>query len=662
VAFDIEGGVEAAGVKCISFTNSPTEVLTVPFRNGARFINGNYFSDPDDEQRVWRAVSELLSDPAVPKLAHNCYYELFCLLWNHGIVVRNLCDDTMFMHWELLCETSKDLGTVASIYTDEPYYKSDRTVDDDDTHRIYCGKDSAVTLESYYQMLPILKAHQPSYDHYRFNMKIVYPYTYMSVRGCRINPTEWKKQTAEVYSQIVDQQAKVNKIVGALFNPKSTAHKLAWLYGHIGPPPKKITPAYHHAAYLATISPKFKPKKKRTPQGSKLTADEAALDQLYIETGNKELLEILRLIQLRTRFSDLQKVIPFNDGRIRCNFTNVGPDTGRSASSETNVMTRKTKANIALLDDGSIKLTTKQTKLYLGTNLQNQTKAVRKMFTADDGYDFFQYDLSGADAWTVAADLKAVGYPQMFHHLLNKIKPSKNIVLALKYGLGEVSTWTTEDWKSRQHEIDSEGRDAIMYLCSKRVQHGTNYGMEVPLLRKTILKDSIKNIVSTGKGEPIDLDNATGERLQTLYSKLYNVNARRKYLAEQLKQTGRLDSANGHRRKFLSIRNRSQIEGEVIRNALAHEPQANTTYVTNIALLNLYNDPENRRPNGSLIVEPILTVHDALCGQWPQELRDWAKTKLKHWFSIDITIHDIPVNIPADGGWGENWKELPNEI
>ena len=659
VSFDIEGGVETAGIKCVSFCNRSDEILTVPLRNGARYINGNYFSNTDQEVQVWQAISALLSDPSVPKLAHNLYYELFVMLWNHGIVIRNLCEDTMFMQWELMAELDKDLGTVASIYTDEPYYKTERKIDDDDSHRIYCAKDSAVTLESFNAMRPILQAHKPSYEHYRFNIKTVLPYLYMQVRGCRIDQRAWTDHFKQTFAAVTHEQAELNKQVGAALNPKSTDQKLAWLYGHLKEPPQKLTDSYRLAAYLASISPRFTEQKKRDANGTRLTADEAAIDKLYVSTDDRRLLQLLKVIQLRTRFSDIQKITPLEDGRIRCSFTNVGPITGRSASSESVIYTAKEKATVSLGKEGLLKLIVKPTKFYHGTNLQNQTKDLRNCFIADPGNDFFQYDLAGADAWTVAADLKALGFPQMFNHLKQGIKPSKNVILAMRYGLGVVKSWKDADWKAHQHEVDG---DDIMYLCSKRVQHGTNYGMEVGTLIATILKDSIKEMVVKGKGKPIRLSAIEAKKLQQLYLTLYCGGQRRKWIVERLKDKGYLDCANGTRRKFFSIRNRNHIDSTVTREALCNEPQANTTYVTNMAACNMFYDFENRRANGSLKVEPLQTIHDALTGQWPQEIREWALPKLREWFNITITIHGIEVTIPADGGWGTSWKDLTNEI
>jgi hypothetical protein len=79
-------------------------------------------------------------------------------------------------------------------------------------------------------------------------------------------------------------------------------------------------------------------------------------------------------------------------------------------------------------------------------------------------------------------------------------------------------------------------------------------------------------------------------------------------------------------------------------------------------MLKLWNDPENRRPDGSLIIEPLHQVHDALCGQWPQSRQDWARAKLRSYFDNTLTIAGLEVRIPFDGAYGLSWGECTNAI
>ena len=91
------------------------------------------------------------------------------------------------------------------------------------------------------------------------------------------------------------------------------------------------------------------------------------------------------------------------------------------------------------------------------------------------------------------------------------------------------------------------------------------------------------------------------------------------------------------------------------------EPQANTTCATNRAIQQLWNDPENRS-NGKLIIEPLHQVHDAVIGQFPKEVTDWAVAKIKSYFQNPLTIAGMSITIPFDGGYGASWGELDNKL
>jgi hypothetical protein len=71
----------------------------------------------------------------------------------------------------------------------------------------------------------------------------------------------------------------------------------------------------------------------------------------------------------------------------------------------------------------------------------------------------------------------------------------------------------------------------------------------------------------------------------------------------------------------------------------------------------MWYDPANRRASGALFVEPLIQIHDALAGQYPSRLRDWAREKFTVWFNNPIIVHGVEVRIPAEGNFGPNWKE-----
>lgn len=648
IAFDLEGHPNQVGVTCYSIALSAQDCFIVPLRN----LDGTPYWSHDEEVQIWSWTAAVLGDPTIPKIAQNAMYELFVFAWRHRILVRGLKEDTMFKMWELFSELPKGLGFISSLYTNEPYYKDERTVQDLHVHHEYCCKDSLVTLASSQRMDQALAANDASAKHYRFNIGLLKPYLYMQLRGCKLDLPGVATMRHTTWEYIRQQQEVVNHMCGTVLNTKSPKQLQDYLYNHLSLPvqTKKLNG-------------------KVTP-----TADFGSLCVLYTKTSLPVLLEIGKLTRARTRLSDLNKLQAFPDGRIRCTYNPVGTDTGRLSSSETWVEAIVHKAKIEFkkrtkngLTYQEMVLSSKPKVENLGTNLQNVTKDLRTLFIPDNSdYSFFQYDLSGADAWTVGADLAALGNDKMLVHLQHQIKPSIVIVLLTEYG-NEVYQWDLPTLKAHHDHMLKQCKTipklVRTYVCAKGCQHGTNYGMQPKLMASLQLERSIQGWVDNcinGNIEEPDFKvfhHNTIERLQNLYINYYGLELRNEYLRRQLCNHGYLDAASGQRRYFLDIRNRRSIDDSVIRVAASHEPQANTTYSTNRALSNLYYDQDNRTPRGNLRAEPTLMIHDALAGQAHKSQIDWAKEKFEsQWFDIPLIIHGLDINIPVEGGWGPNWK------
>lgn len=629
-AFDIEGYADHVGVTMCSFSYDPATALVVPF-----YIDGQHYWSEDEEAIIWQSIGSYLSDVGAPKVCQNALYETFVLGWRHKVIVRGLVDDTMLAHWEMFPEFPKNLGFQTSIYTREPFYKEERLSDDTDVKLTYNGKDSCVTKEIIEVVRPRLEAVPPSFEHYRFNVDLIEPFTYMHLRGCAFDMEAFTRErvaaTEELERLNLDIQQELStsdfnetfpdaqKKYGG-FNVKSVNHKKWLLYVHLG----------------------FKPYSK----SGQSTAAEVIL-KYRARHGSPLLTKVFRAVQKRTRLSDLGKLTTNDDGRIRSSYNTVATNTGRLNSSASNARVYyHTKKGL---------LKYEQT----GTNLQNVTKELRVCFTADSPeFDFFQCDLSGADGWTVAADLAALGHPTMLDDYRFGIKPAKVLLLMLdEHAKGgnpaNINSLDRPTLLALTQAIDTEEDDGSgrpagwKYLCMKRVQHGTNYDAQPPTVADTIFEDSEGSI---------ELTPTEAGLYQWFYKLRYNPGARSQYVLSELSAKGYLTAACGIRRKFFDIRNPRNIEPATLRAALSFEPQANTTWATNAALRKLYYDPENRNSQGHLFVEPLLQIHDALAGQYRKKHREWASKKFRQWFNNPLKIHGIDITIPYEGQWGPNWK------
>ena len=621
LAFDIEGIPDTVGITCVSFCPTPHTGIVIPFFRGNQPEN-SYWTEYE-EMQMWKLTAAILSDASIPKSAQNGMYELSVYALRHGIAVRGLVDDTMFAHWELYPELEKNLGLQTSIYTEEPYYKSERTAPTFERQMLYNLKDSSVTREMIEIQRQLLSQQPRRLAHYEFNCRMAYPFAYMQVRGVKLDAARKSEHLKETTEKLSRSQAELNELVGHPINVKSPNQKRDLLYKELD------LPVQHTGRGAAR----------------KVTTNEAALHKLHasVDPNSREgqIVDLLvTTIRLRTRISDINKLTTDADGRIRTSFNIIGTETGRLSSS--------------------------QSVTGSGTNLQNVTKDLRDLFIPDsDEHWFWQLDLAGADAWTVACDCAALGDSTMLEDIRSGIKPSKVLLVMLaeiRAGRdpANVNRWDRDRLRNETQSVDtssdvdaSAGYGAKAYLCMKRVQHGTNYDAKPGTVVEVIFKDT------DGK---IRLTPRQADLYQRLYrTRYWGLRKRKEYVVNQLKQhRGIYSEATGVWREFLDIRGR-EPDANVIREALAHEPQLITTYCTNLALERVYYDPQNRTSRGGLVIVPALAVHDSLAGQFPKRITRQAADFVRSCFDNPIKIHGIEVTIPADGGYGPNWKATSSE-
>jgi len=196
-------------------------------------------------------------------------------------------------------------------------------------------------------------------------------------------------------------------------------------------------------------------------------------------------------------------------------------------------------------------------------------------------------------------------------------------------------------------------KEVDVVTLPRQLESGTNYYGKSETISNTIFKDT--------NGE-IDLPPRESATYQALYKMRYSVDARADYIRRELASRGRLSTAIGFSRQFFGIRHGSGIEDDILRIGLSFEPQANTTGVTNRALEKIWYDPQNRRSSGALFVEPLIQIHDALAGQYPSRVRDWAREKFARWFDNPIIVHGVEVRIPAEGNYGPDWKHTTTPL
>lgn len=718
VALDIEGGINS--MSCISFTIGMAGAFIVPLekKSGDRYWGHN------EELVIWKKLARVLENPLIPKVLQNSLYDRFVLAYSYGIRVQGVVEDTMLKHWELYSELPKSLGVQTSLYTDEPFYKQERKSQDDKTFYEYCCKDSAVTLE----ICGVLDRYLTgtSLAHYRLNVELLNPLLYMELRGIKYDVFGAASRRQLLQQKLYEAQAKLNALTGNHLERREQIEQLVYenlLYKKT--PPGVQCESWKNYAYskdleqvsrleslitdlnptLSTLGevetilglgvnvgsnkqmcqflydvlklPEQKPagaKEKQSqidegdnefkPEIVQRTADYEALLKLSalakhpIQTQAIQLAIEIRSLATRQRMLGISAD---NDNRIRCGYNIVGSNTGRITCYESptgsgyNLQTIPNYTSINEAPGG-----------VLGD---------RDLFVADPEHRFFQCDLKGADGWTVAAYSAMLGDRTMLDDYLFGLKPANIICLMLRGTKVDFSDRSALKAASKLVE-----KDAWDYFACKRVQHGASY-LEGPLtISRNILKDSEgKAVMSTTECKHLS---------NLFFQRYWGVRKYHDYIARALKQnrgTPFLTAASGQKRYFFGR------PDEILTKAVAFEPQANTTYATNLAMYKLWNDPENRelgdrtsvwhsistlpelqdravallqRPNNhcSLRIEPLHQVHDALAGQFKKQDTAWAISKIKCWFDNKIKIAGIDLVIPFDGGYGESWGNLKEGV
>lgn len=689
IALDIEGGINTWS--CMSIATSPFECFIIPFTNSG----GTSYWFPEDECDVLTALSEALADPTVPKILQNSLYDRFVLQYSYNILIFGVVEDTMLKSWEKQNELEKGLDFLCSVYTKEPYYKSERKTQSMETYWRYCCKDSVITYEISEVLDPLLSPRQ--LEHYHFNIDLLNLLLYCELKGINYDVPESKNRLEKINSFYYRIQHRLNELAGLdCFAGKSkdllesAVRKICCFKRNPEIPKKdfeKDLPRIitilkqdrdltdEEKGYIASVcgwdmnvkSKKFKTYlyqtlklpaqfklNKETGTNSYCTDNDALLKlKKNLETRNDKYPNFdrptaikivdtsIQIMELRTR-SQMLSIYADSDHRIRCGYNLVGTVTGRLSS-----YTSPTGSgyNLQTIPDD-------YKSLPEGHPLR---QGMRDLFLADDDYWMFQCDLKGADGWTIGAHLHNLGDSTMLEDLKAGIKPAARICYILRHGMSGLISKPRDEIKEMLKEIKGDDWD---YFACKIGIWGQCYTLGPDLQSSQICEESYGQVNMTRK-EIMDFRDCV--------FRTYNIRLWHRYVQHLIDKPGfpRLTCASGSTRIFYG--RKTEILGEY----LSTEPQNNTTYATNLAARNLWRDPDNRTEKfemasesgpankGTLLkIQPLHQVHDALIGQFKKSDTAWAIGKIKQAFSNIIIIAGMPITIPFDGKYGVSWGNL----
>lgn len=608
------------GWACVGISGRPTKAFVIVWKR---------LTD-DGHAQVLRSFARLMDRTDVPKVLQNQLYDNFVLGYGYGIPIRNVYEDVMIKGWEIYAELPRGLSTQASIYTRQPHWKDESMYSSDGEGLAQgCGIDAAVTLEICEVQDSLVVG--SSREHYRKMLQIQDPFLYMQHRGMKYDQEKVNRQLEEVQTKGWEDGKPHEPMCMVADRLESAAH-----VSLRGPKGSLVPQRLAKLLYVDGVNGHCYPPQYKKEQGRKtkeLTTDAEALLTLKRHRPHDTFLSDLLLHRHLEKLKSTLSITADGDGRVRC---------GYSLEAET----------------GRVKCYTSPTGS--GANMQTIQKLLRPNYVADPGFDFCQCDLEGADGWTVAAHSARLGDTTMWDDYRAGLKPAK--IIGLYYWAGpEVGLLDRESLKFAVDEIFPlilKETGSWLYLGCKRVQHGSSYLMGILTMLFNVLKDSYKE-----SGEPVYMEASAARVLQTdcFFQRYRGVQLWHAWAESKLLADGELVSASGHKRVFMGRRFGQGLH-DTVKEFLAHEPQNNTTWATNLAALNLWNDPENRKVDGSLIIEPLHQVHDALCVQWPSVLRDWARAKMRTYFNNTLNIAGQDIVIPFEGHWGPAWEQWEGKV
>lgn len=640
------------GWRCVAISARPTRGIAIAW----------WKFDELQHALLLQSFARLMSRVDVPKVLQNSLYDSFVLAYGYSIPVRSVVEDTMLKAWEVYPELPKSLSVQASIYTREPHWKDEEMYETTgEALAVGCCKDVAVTLEICEAQDSALSF--SSQTHYRKNIEMLNPALYMELRGIKYDQQAVAEKIVNVMSRGWEEKQGKETIRRRPLT--EVAEEINRLSGGEMRGAKGSLSSQRLSKVLYTqlgYEPQFKKENGRKTE--KFTTDVEAILHLQKKLPSDALLKSILEHRHLEGLLETLSILPDSDGRVRCSYNVVGTETGRFSC--------------------------KTSPTGSGANLTTITKSLRSNYTSDPDYDFFQCDLAGADGWTVAAHCARLGDERMLEDYNNGLKPAKLLAGLYCFGFefNQLDAESLQFWGTKRafsHISATVGQG--IYDSSKMVQHGTNYMMGIPTMQRGVM---IKTFKETGV--PTYLDFHDAQQLQSHYFSRYpGIRYWHSWAESTLVAKGTLTSASGSTRTFFGRRFGRDIH-DTVKEFLADEPQNNTTWATNLAMLNLWTDPANRvsdvqiskfmvsttdgsrhywagsieslsklRP-GSLLIEPLHQVHDALAGQFPSFLRPWAAARIKSYFQNSLTIAGQQITIPFEGQWGPSWGECKNQL
>lgn len=449
-----------------------------------------------------------------------------------------------------------------------------------DQHQTYNGLDCCLTLEIFEALWAEAQFEPAALKVYQFERDLQAPAMDMSLRGFALD-------IAERSNAINILQANRQRLEFILFryamavwgkplNPQSPAQLIDFFYRHMGLP--------EQVAIQKGVR--------------RVSTNRESLEKLQVYFYARPIVNVILALRDISKKLSVLTTESDSDQRLRASYNIAGTETGRWSSSRNPFGT--------------------------GTNLQNITAELRRVFVSDPGYKLCGIDLEQAESRVVGllvavltgdrAYLDACLGPDL-HTVVTKMVwpelPWTGNIAADKGAIAEQPFY-------RQYSY----RD-----MSKRGGHGTNYYGK-PRTMAMHLK------VTT----------ALMEEFQAKYFAAFpGIRQWHEWTSRQLMDSGIIETPMGRVRQFFGRPN----DDATLRKAIAFSPQSTVGDVMNKGILQLWQS--------DLPIQLIAQVHDAVYFQYPESLEDSIIPQALSILQVPITYGNETIIIPGEAKTGWNW-------
>jgi uracil-DNA glycosylase family 4 len=569
VAADIES-INCIPV-CVGFAFNSGHAVSVPLLKqlGKYSLTDMSYQDLCE---CWKIVDEILKTKKV--IGQNFKYDEFKLS-RFGFRIPTVYSDTLIKTRVIFPELpAKDLGTIASLWTREPYYKDEGKefkIGKSNISQLllYNARDCAVEYEvdeaQEKDLIGLQDRYQIPLVSYYYDYMMKKHKFYLEMENVGFNVDHKRKAELRDRYTILERNAHIelSTLLGREINVKSPPQIFDLLYKELKFPFRKKAPTAEDslvALMQSHCKGKDGPRKKQ-----------------ILET----ILEERRIRDQKSRYINFT---PDYDNRCKTSFNISATETCRSSTSTLKKPIRPKTIGLAF---------------HTISKHGRLAKDIRSMFIPDDGKVFIQADSSQAEARVVAVLSKDFQLLQAFDTI-----DIHRRTAGLIFGIVDDLILTTE----RIPIVDDIEKDSPTRFAGKKVRHAGNYNMGKRRFMQEFNTDAQKfeinmDISEWKAGQMLDKFHAASPNLRGVFHR---------EIEEALNETRTIIDPFGGIRIF-----NGRMEEDLYKEGYANIPQRTVAHLVQGAALRV------REQIGRDNIEArfILEAHDALLMQVPAN--DW---------------------------------------